>query len=197
MGALAETDFKSQNAAEYLEATERRHHILALRRRGMTYAQIAETLGNGDALRKAGLDWEPISVSPATCSGIVKRYLQRMELEEAESRDELRTLENERLDELYRTWITKARGTESVAPDPKAAIIVLRIMDRRARLNGLDAPSKVNVNLTGSILHELAIDPEELKRERESFLTAWGGEAADVVDATGFVELPSGDSEDT
>lgn len=195
MSALTETDFKSHNAAEMLEKTERRHHILTLRRRGMTYAQIAETLGNRDALRRAGLDWEPIHVTPSTCSGIVKRYLQRMELEESETRDELRTLENERLDELYRTWIAKARGTDTVPADPKAAIIVLRIMDRRARLNGLDAPSKVNVNLTGSILHELAIDPDELARERESFVTAFGGEADEVIDGS-YVELPSGDPED-
>jgi DNA-binding transcriptional MerR regulator len=191
---VAETDFKSERAGAMLESVERRHHILGLRRRGMTYSQISETLASAELLASAGLDWEPVHVSPSSCAQIVKRYLQKLELEESETRDELRTLENERLDELLRTWLPRARGTGQTPPDPKAAVIVMRLMERRAKLNGLDAPSKVDVNLTGSIMHELAIDPEELERQQESFLTAFGG--GDVIEGTA-VELPSGDPEDT
>lgn len=181
---LTETDFKAdpeRSGTQQLAAVERRHHILGLRRRGMSYQQISDTLCNREALSQAGLDWEPIQVSAQSCSQIVKRYLHALESEMMETRDELRLLENERLDELLRTWLprTKDKGADGA----RAAAIVLRLMQRRSKLNGLDAPTRVDVNHTGSILHELGVDPEELERQRQSFVTAFGGELPETVDA--------------
>lgn len=193
--SLAETDFKANRAVQYLESTERRHHILELRRRGMNYTQIAEALGNKKKLTEAGLDWEPISVSAKTCATVVKRYLNQLESEEVESRDELRQIENERLDAMMRKWLPR-QDSEDAAERARAAAVLLRVHERRARLNGLDAPTRVNVNHSGSIAHELDVNPEEVARAKQSFLTAFGD--ADVtLDERDIVELPSGDSEDS
>lgn len=179
MTELAETDFKAgMSPVHQLESVERRHHILSLRRRGMSYQQISETLANREMLKTAGLDWEPMQVSAGSCAQIVKRYMAKLEVETAETRDELRMLENDRLDDLLRTWLTRSK--DSGVDGARAAAIVLRIMQRRAKLNGLDAPAKLDVNVSGSIMHELGVNPEELERQRQSFMTAFGGEPPEL-----------------
>ena len=70
---------------------------------------------------------------------IVQRGLQRAP---AESAEDLRTLEAARLDALQSAvWQLAIDG------DIKATTAVLRIMERRARLLGLDVPSKQQVEM--------------------------------------------------
>jgi len=95
---------------------------LKLRATGVSFAEIAAQLGypSENAANKA-----------------VLTALRREVHEEA---NHLRTLEGLRLDDLH-----AAAWDKAMAGDPAAIGCVLRIMERRARLFGLDAPQRVDV----------------------------------------------------
>ena len=87
-------------------------------------------------LRKAGYTHEHIAAQfgvtrQAVCQGIQKA----LQAQQAESVGDLRALENERLDDLLRAIYQTA-----VQGDHGAIDRILRIMERRAKLWGLDAP---------------------------------------------------------
>jgi hypothetical protein len=96
-----------------------------LRRTGMTYSEIAHELGYSDhagALRA------------------VRRGLQRALQEPA---DDLRQIEAARLDRAQeKIWAKVEEG------DPKAITVLLRIMERRAKLMGLDMPTVIQQDVT-------------------------------------------------
>lgn len=85
-----------------------------MRGAGMSYRQIGEALHCDHTWART----------------LVLRALDSIEAEQA---DQLRSIEGARLDALTRAMWPKALGG-----DDKAATVVLRIMDRRARLFGLD-----------------------------------------------------------
>jgi transcriptional regulator len=103
------------NKATAIEALE-------LRKAGATYEAIAQQLGysNRNSAHRA-----------------VQTLLRRRTTENV---DELRVLENERLDDLLRAVYDVA-----LAGGDKAIDKVLRIMERRARMWGLDAPTQTHV----------------------------------------------------
>lgn len=106
-------------------AREREAAILRLRAEGRTFAQIADDLGFSSA---------------STCHRAYRRALDRTVREAA---DELRALESERLDALWRRWFALATDPDNASH--QAARVCLRIMERRARLLGLDAPTRAEV----------------------------------------------------
>lgn len=107
---------------------ERALKALAMRREGLPYRVIAERLDWGDE---------------SSARYAVARLLDRTEAEEVA---EMRYIEGERLDELQRThWAVALAG------DLDAGKMVLKVMERRARLFGLDAPSKVAVEQMTSV----------------------------------------------
>jgi hypothetical protein len=111
------------NEQEDLERRKRDSKVYELRIQGFTFDQIAMEVGfNGP-------------------SGAWQAY-ERIKNEMIfESVDEARRLELMRLDELqFSLWDRAING------DLPAANCVLRIMDRRAKLLGLDKPEKVEVN---------------------------------------------------
>jgi DNA-binding transcriptional MerR regulator len=167
-GEVVELPRGTRGGTKLIQQVEQRHFIVTLRRRGMSFAQIAEALE-----AQKGITMEPASVAQ-----YVRRYLDALTKEDLESAEELRALENERLDELLAVWGPKARGG-----DVKAAQVVLKISDQRAKLNGLNSAKRVEHHHTGSLVHELGTDPHEIAREREAWLTA-GGDASDsdIVD---------------
>ena len=60
-----------------------------------------------------------------------------------EAADELRQLECSRLDALQQAWWHRA-----LSGQVKATQLLIKIMERRAKLLGLDAPARVNVKST-------------------------------------------------
>lgn len=95
---------------------------LEMRKAGATYAHIAQVLNITEtAARKA-----------------VLRALARLNEKVSESAEEVRRLELERLDALLAALWGKAQAGDGAAIDR-----VLRIMERRARLLGLDAPERI------------------------------------------------------
>ncbi|WP_297775441.1 hypothetical protein [Mycobacterium sp.] len=177
--------------AALLKQVERRNNVLKLRRRGLGRIEIA------DAMAKLG---DPIS--DATVRTILDSALNRISKEDSETTEQLRVLENQRLDDLLATFLPQALRMQ---PDHKprdqarAAAVVLKTMERRARLNGLDAAQEIRHSGRVSVLHELGVDPAEIERERQAFETAYGERGlADPYDvegtATEVTEITDGDS---
>lgn len=88
-------------------------------------------------LRKAGMGYEAIArqVGYASHSGAIKAVQTAMQRTIQEPADELRALEVARLDDMLAgLWVDARRGAVGKIDR------VLRIMERRATLLGLDAP---------------------------------------------------------
>lgn len=114
---------ESLTSKRRIEAKERVAQAIELRKAGATYQRIADTVGynSEQAAHKAVTD-----------------ALVAMLREPAE---ELRLLEVERLDSLFLSAFPLAKQGVMTAIDR-----CLRIMERRARLLGLDAPVRVAVD---------------------------------------------------
>lgn len=116
----------SPTAQRRIEAKERAKKALELRKKGMRYEAIAQTLGyssRGDA-HKA-----------------VMKELNLLAKECLEEAAQVRDLELQRLDELYlAAWKAITGGSES------AIDRALRVSESRRKMMGLDAAQKVDVN---------------------------------------------------
>lgn len=97
-----------------INARERMNQALNLRKAGATLDQISTACGYG---------------SRSSAHKAIKRAMAELPRENAE---DLRELEAARLDELLMSYWQRAKK------DTNAAHLVLRIMERRARLFGLD-----------------------------------------------------------
>ena len=107
--------------SEMLTRKERRHMALEFRRQGMTFEEIGIEMG----------------ISTNSASQIVNRVLRKMAKMDAETVKVLRALELERLDAMQaQIW------PEAMSGDLKAIDRILKIMERRAKLAGLDAATK-------------------------------------------------------
>lgn len=105
---------------------ERRRQAVELRILGSSYVDIARELG----------------VSAQTAFQIVSNALDDARKEMREKAKDLRDLESDRLDTLYRK-VAGAVMPEDAPVDPRLIETALKIMERRAKLLGLDAPTKV------------------------------------------------------
>lgn len=112
---------RKNTPADDVAAAERRKKALALRLAGATLNEIAEV--NGCAVSTVHAD--------------IQRCLSDIPRQEA---DELRAQEVTRLDRLQR-----ACWDPALAGDLAAIDRALRIIDRRAKMLGLDAPQQVEV----------------------------------------------------
>jgi len=129
------------NREQEVKAYERQKEALSLRLVGLSYDAIAERLGFANR-----------SGAFRAVQAALKKTLQ-------EPADELRTLELERLDSMLLPMMAQAKKGNQGAVDR-----VLRIMERRAKLLGLDAPTKQEI--TGSdggpvVIAIGGIDPDE------------------------------------
>ncbi len=142
----------SKASQRRLTARERERKAMELRLAGATYAQIAQALG----------------ISQAGAHKAVMRALKRLNEKLNEQAEQVRRLELERLDRmLLALWPQAQKGNHG------AVDRILRIMERRARLLGLDAPKSVDVTSGGEPL-QIILD--------------WGDGNADGDDA----KAPSG-----
>ena len=136
-----------------LEIREKENRALELRRAGFTLQRIADEVGYAD---------------PSGAKKAIKRYYDRLE---AEANEFNRSEELERLDRLQ-----VALWNRAIKGDEKAIRTVLRIMELRAKILGLFAPVKsqvevLNYELTGEYdleVDELADYFAELERRKET-----------------------------
>lgn len=111
-------------AVTQAESAETTAQMLELRKKGWTYRAIGEKYG----------------MSAPSAYERVKKALYNTVAEPAE---DLRQMELERLDDLYTKLSAKIE-----AGDVRAISTALSIMDRRAKMLGIDAPMKVESSVT-------------------------------------------------
>ncbi|MEN6535335.1 MAG: hypothetical protein ABFD89_16845 [Bryobacteraceae bacterium] len=108
-----------ETSSRHVRARRRENVVLDLRMAGKTYRRIATELG----------------ISPAGAFKVLDRALARLRQQTSEVAERLLQIELERLDALQ-----LAQWDKATDGDLRAVDAVLRIMERRARLLGLDAP---------------------------------------------------------
>jgi hypothetical protein len=136
-----------------VQAAVRRKEAVDLRVEGKTYREIGQELG----------------VTPTRARQLVSEALAALQKDTAESAEELRRLELDRLDQLQSGLWEEAAGGNL-----KAVGAALKIMERRARLVGLDAPTRTESTHGYPDLSEMSdaeLD-EELRRHANVFLDA-------------------------
>jgi hypothetical protein len=146
---------KAQRAA----TAQRRTQAIALRLAGVDYQSIADQLGYASR--------------GAACTDI-QRALEQALVEQARDAEVLRQQELLRLDRIQAgVW------KNALAGDPRSAEVALKVVDRRCKLLGLDAPARLELITMGAIEAAIA----DLERQL--------GEGAPPVDR-GIVELVGG-----
>ena len=150
--------FKTQ--PHRVRAAEMRAEAVRLRKMGLSYPQIAERVGYNS--RQAAFQ-------------AVTTALRDIREETADDADDLRTLEAERLDQLWQIAFTEAVSNRSM----RAIDTLMRIQERRAKLFGLDksdermadaiqasaeaatANAQAIYTIMVAILHRLDLTPEQ------------------------------------
>jgi len=145
----------SRKNAPEPEVLERENKIIELRRAGATWAVIAERVGY------------------ASASGAYNAYQRIAERVIRPNLEEYRDMELDRLDRLQMGVWAKALNGDSRAVDS-----VLRIIDRRTRILGLDAPKEVNLKAEVTTYDRNTIDAEVYR-----LVTLLDGGAQGALDA--------------
>lgn len=115
---------ESTTSNRKVRGRERELQALELRKAGFTFDRIGQQLG----------------ITTQGAHQAIKRALARIAAKTDEAADDVRRLELERLDGMLPVMWTQAKQGNQGAVDR-----VLRIMERRARLLGLDAPAEVKI----------------------------------------------------
>lgn len=128
-----------------ISAAEKRKQALELRKAGFTFQQIGDQLG----------------VTRGMAFRYVKDTLDEINEKQIEEAKQIRTLEVERLDRLWVVSYQQAKNGNLGAVDR-----CIKIMERRSKLLGLDAPQKVeqentNINMTWREFVERSGDDNE------------------------------------
>ena len=139
---------------EARDTVDRERRAVEMRTRGMTYREIGEALG----------------VNPASAHRMVSRALARVP---AEAVNDLRALNLLRLEEL---WRRLGGILEDAADDPDRQLRtidrMMAVMERTARLMGLDAPPKrVVAVVTDELLEELIEEEQRAIEAQRDLLT--------------------------
>ena len=142
---MAQTDPPSKRANKRNSGTD--HNAPA---KPQYTQRVIEKMGEAARLRAAGLTFREIGKKmghdPSYCRSLVIKALREATYESA---DIMRTQEGIRLDTLQRAFLLDAMNPEvDIVTRSKAASVLLRIMDRRAKLFGLDAPIEVKVDVS-------------------------------------------------
>jgi hypothetical protein len=107
------------------ELVDKEVKVLELRRVGLTWVRIAEEVGYADH-----------TGAYAAYKRAIKRTMQQ-------PADELREQELDRIDRLQvAVWPAAMKG------DTRAVLTIVRLMERRAKLTGLDMPIKIEQDVT-------------------------------------------------
>jgi len=129
------------------EQIDKERQVLELKRSGATWDAIAQVVGYSNG------------------SGAFKAYQRAMVRTLQQPADELRDAEIDRLDRLQRAYWFEAIGDKNNPPVHKSAEIVLKIIDRRAKLLGLDAPTKIQAEVITYDASGIDADIERIARE--------------------------------
>jgi hypothetical protein len=153
------------------ELVDREIKVLELRRAGLTWQRIGEETGYADA-----------TGAYAAYKRAIKRTMQQ-------PADEIREQELDRIDRLQlAAWPNAMKG------DTKAILTIVKLMERRAKLLGLDTPIKIQQEVTTWDGNE-SID--RAVRELAALLTAndaiSASESAMAIEASQSEPITAGD----
>jgi len=145
----------------------RRTMALECRRNGMTYRDIAAKVKK---IWKAKFK-EELRYTHRAAHKDVQIMLKEMLVKTAETVEQVRELEKQRLDQLFfAVWPRALKG------DEKAISNILSIMTRRARLEGLDAKEEIVLTVNDLRRAEsYGITPRDILTEAQHLLTGVGG----------------------
>lgn len=148
MSEPARKDMLGHSPAVKAEREQRREQVAVLVLSRVPYRQIAERVGCSYSTVRADIE--------VVKRGWRDRYAESYEAHVAE--------QTATLDALRRAWLPRALGG---TPDVKAAEVVLRIEERRARLFGTDKPARVEHSGQIEVLDELVAEGEDAIAEIE------------------------------
>lgn len=127
-----------------ITVVERRLAAVQMRLKGFSYRQIGEALG----------------VSPQAASGLVRRELDRHIKITSEEVERMRQLDAARLDAMLLAFWDRAMDGEL-----KAAQIILKVLDQREKLFGLNDPAKLeSIDVIAERPYEAITDDERAER---------------------------------
>jgi intein-encoded DNA endonuclease-like protein len=121
--------FSQKNSSQAVNAAERRTKALDLRKQGLTYEAIGKELG----------------CNRSRAYKIVSKELSLIKAKNNETAEEIKTIELQRLDHLLEATMIRAVDENTKDVYLPAVDRCLRIMERRAKLLGLDSPEKLDV----------------------------------------------------
>lgn len=136
----------AKKSAQMARLAERRSRVLALRKAGATFREIAATMREEGGVSNG--------FNEATAFVDYQTEMTRLNEANQESAEVVRRLEEMRLDRMLSALDEGVEGG-----DPTAINAALRIMERRAKLLGLDAPAKQEVEHKGGVTFVL---PEQM-----------------------------------
>ena len=109
-------------------------------------------------------------MTPAKVGQMVRNYLDKVHTEDELTLEQLRVLENERLDDIWLQLQRQLRNPDGTL-NLKVVDRLTRLSERRSKMNGLDAAQRHEFTF-GSGLAVLGIEQEHLDRAQEAFKTA-------------------------
>ena len=134
---------------------ERKYQVVELRKQGLSIREIAEM----------------VQCNMATVRADLVDVLEKAIRETAETTEEERQLQSERLDLLLKEFMPQAQASEYVDASTgetktipgslSAAAMVLAIEQRRAKLKALDVPENKGTDLTG-IREYIGVDMDQI-----------------------------------
>lgn len=143
---------RDKSGALAIESRERHARWVEMRKRGMSYMAIAAVEGVQDS---------------TVHEAVTRRIAEMIPRENVEA---VRALELARLDEQYE----RVHAVVEQESDPAMEAVLLKVSERRAKLLGLDAPTKVQVE-------QQAVDIDELRK----LLNSYGYDIVPLVEAKG------------
>jgi hypothetical protein len=145
--------------SDLLETAQRRAFVLKMRKSGLSYPQIAAM-----AVKTFGQEALPLGWDERYAYKDVKRELDKLTVEVGEAAEDVRALELQRLDDmLVGLWPQVAKQS----PNLGAVDRVLRIMERRAKIVGIDAPTRQELTgKDGGPIETASLSPEQWRAER-------------------------------
>ncbi len=138
-------DANKPGAPKKLTAAERRAKALEARKAGFTYQAIGDSLG---------ITQQAAHKTVMVALGVINDKI-------AEAAEEVRTIELERIDALFKVMYARALRGDYGATDR-----CIRLMDRRAKYLGLDAPKSIDITSGGETLKQYAeVSPNDWDKE--------------------------------
>lgn len=139
-----------QSSAQKVTAIEHQARVLEYRKLGLSFEKIAETMLDPDTGERVYADK----------TGAWKAYQSAIRRTVTGPATEERDLDLLRIDELWRVWYPRAMGVDPltqqmVAPDVRALRECGKLLVRRARMLGYDAPTSHRLIVTDAMQAEI------------------------------------------